>query len=121
MTPIPIEEFVARLRSDERHYRRTGRYNAAVTVQRQADIIEATGEYPLSYQYQERGQSEPFTCFLVDDSTLVIPSTNGAAALALSKDRVLGLVTQLLVFSGLSPVAVDTLAESYRTFKEEEA
>ena len=118
---MTIDEHVLDLRSEERRYRRCGRFEAAVTIQRRADVIEATGQYPENHEYMDRGTCEPLDCYLASDSIFVIPSTDGVASIAITKDRADALLRQLIVFVDLTPEDFDWLAASYRAFKEEQA
>ncbi len=118
---VRAAEIVADLRSQEQRFRGYGRFEAAVTIQRRADVIEATGHYPENHEYMDRGTCEPLACYLASDSIFVIPSTDGAASIAITKDRADALLRQLVVFIDLTPDEFDYLAACYRAFKEEQA
>lgn len=117
--PVPIERFLAQSREEEIRARSRGLYDAAVKCQRHADIIEETGDYPLSLPcFMDRGVSNPLDCYVMD-GVLMVPSSDGAVALAFTEDRAWVLWCTLVEYLGMTPedlrAAASALALSEHT------
>jgi len=94
---------VSLFREDEIRFRRRGLFEAAVVTQRRADIIEATGDlYPKCVSYMDRGEATGPDCYVIDD-LFFVPSSNGAAVIAFTRDRAVRLMMMLIGYTGVSP------------------
>ena len=98
VTPLSI---VPRLRQQEQWLRSGVLYEAAVTIQRRADIIEQAGEYPSCPSYMDRGTAAMPDCYLLDD-LLIVPSSDGAVTLGFTKDRAEVLLMYTAAYLGFS-------------------
>lgn len=109
LVPLPRERFLAALRSEEIRFRSQGLYEAAVKIQRRADIVEQTGDYPTAPCYMDRGICEPPSCYIMD-GLLCLPSSDGAVSLAFTEDRARYLFLALLAYLKVTPDDLRDLA-----------
>lgn len=83
-------------------YRRSGHFEAAIAMQRAADLLEAGGA-ALSTAHIDRGSSDGAWAY-VDGDLVVVNSGDGAVAIAMTRDRAYWLFIGLALFLKVTPI-----------------
>lgn len=103
------EVTINRLRTLERLYRAEGFFEAAVTMQRHADHVEAGELLPLVCSFSDRGAAERVR-YWKEGNLLGVQSSDGSMALTFTPDRALTLWWILLDYLELTPMELSLVA-----------
>jgi len=103
------EVLTHRLRTLESLYRAEGFFEAAVTMQRHADHIEAGEELPLVCSFSDRGAAERVR-YWKEGNLLGVQSSDGSIAISFTPDRALTLWWILLDYLEFTPMELSLVA-----------